>query len=90
MIDVNQHFIKELKLKISDDLQGTFYILGENNVLPQNFALKIAPVVGIRNRLVHKYEELIPKIFLKSLYKNKNNFELYAKYINEYLTKISK
>ncbi|MDD5738933.1 MAG: DUF86 domain-containing protein [Candidatus Pacebacteria bacterium] len=89
MIDINQHFIKELNLKISDDLQGTFYILGENNVLPKNFALKIAPVVGIRNRLVHKYDELSPKIFIESLYKDRNDFDLYAKYINEYLIKIS-
>jgi len=89
MIDINQHFIKELNLKISDDLQGTFYVLGENNVLPKDFAKKIAPVVGIRNRLVHKYEELSPKIFIESLYKDRSDFELYAKHINEYLTKIS-
>ena len=25
MIDINQHFIGELNLKISEDLQGTFY-----------------------------------------------------------------
>ena len=54
MLDINYHFIKELDFKISDDLQGTFYILGENKILPEDFAKKIAPVVGLRNRIVHR------------------------------------
>ena len=58
MIDTNQHLIRERELKIPDDLQSTFLVLGENNILPQAFAQKIAPVTGVRNILVHQYEKL--------------------------------
>ena len=80
MIDINQHFIKELGLDVSDDLEGTFHILGENKILPEDFVLKIAPVVGLRNRLVHRYEDLDPKIFIESFQKDYSDFEQYLKF----------
>ena len=89
MIDINQHFIKELDLKISEDLQGTFYVLGENGVLPKEFSNKIAPVVGIRNRIVHRYEELDKELFIRTFRKDFSDFEEYLKLINQYLEKIN-
>jgi len=88
IIDINQHFIGELNLKISDDLQGTFYILGRNKILSEDFVQKIASVVGLRNRIVHRYEDLDKKLFIKSLRKNYPDFKLYIKFINQYLKKI--
>ncbi|MDD4990013.1 MAG: DUF86 domain-containing protein [Candidatus Pacebacteria bacterium] len=88
MIDVNQHFIKELGFDVSDDLEGTFHVLGENNILPKDFILKIAPTVGLRNRLVHRYEEIDPKIFIKSFQKDYSDFEQYIKFITDYLEKL--
>lgn len=84
MLSVNHHFIKELNLKISEDLQGTFYILGENKILPLNFAQKIAPVVGLRNRIVHRYDALDRKLFIKTFRKNFSDFEKYIGYIFNY------
>lgn len=90
IIDINQHFIKELNFDISNDLEGTFHILGENNILPQDFVLKISPVVGLRNRLVHRYEELNPKIFIETFQKEYSDFEKYLKFISDYLEKLEK
>lgn len=87
IIDINQHFIKELNLKISDDFQGTFYILGENKIIPEEFASKIAPVVGLRNRVVHQYEKVDKKLFIAKLRDNFSDFKVYIKFINEYLVK---
>lgn len=87
MIDINQHFIKELNLKISEDFQGTFYILGENKILPIDFAQKIAPVVGLRNRVVHRYETLDTRLFISIFRKNLDDFKIYVKIINDYLKK---
>lgn len=84
-IDINQHFIRELNLTLSEDFQSTFYTLGENNILPPDFAQKIAPVVGLRNRIVHRYEELNKTLFITSLRKNYADFKFYLKYINDYL-----
>lgn len=85
MLDINYHFIKELNLKVSEDLQGTFYILGENKILPNKFAQKIAPVVGLRNRIVHRYETLDKILFIKTFRKNFSDLEKYIKLIEQYL-----
>lgn len=90
MIDINQHFIKELNLEISEDFQGTFYILGENRILPINFAKKIAPVVGLRNRIVHRYDTLNKSLFIKTFRKNYPDFKQYIKFILGYLKKSKK
>lgn len=86
-LDINYHFIKELNLEVSDDLQGTFYVLGENGVLPKDFSKQIAPVVGLRNRIVHRYESLDKGLFIKSFRKNYADFEAYIKFINERINK---
>ena len=88
MIDINQHFIVELNLKISEDFQGTFYILGENKILPLAFTQKIAPVVGLRNRIVHRYETLDKPLFIKTFRKNLSDFKEYIKSINKNLRKV--
>lgn len=89
MIDINQHFIRELNLKISEDFQGTFYILGKEKILPKEFSQKIAPVVGLRNRIVHRYDTLDTKLFIKTFRKNYTDFEKYIQSINNYLEKIN-
>lgn len=88
MLDINYHFIRELNLKTGEDFQGTFYILGENGVLPGKFAQKIAPVVGLRNRIVHRYETIDRKLFIKSFRMNLGDFKKYIKLIGIYLEKI--
>lgn len=87
MIDINQHFIRELKLPISDDFQSTFYVLGENSILPKDFANKIAPIVGLRNIIVHRYETINKKRFIEELRKNFADFGLYSKLILEFTEK---
>lgn len=88
MIDINQHFIRELNLKISEDYQGTFYILGENGILPENFTKKIAPIVGLRNRIVHRYETIDKSLFIKTFRKRIPDFKEYLGLINQHLKKI--
>lgn len=87
MIDVNMHIIKRLTLRPSPDLEGTFKVLGQNGVLNQAFAEKIAPVVGVRNRLVHRYEEIDTELFLRNLKKHHGDFLTYARAIKRYIDK---
>lgn len=87
MLDINQHFIRELGLPVADDFQSTFYMLGENNILPKEFADKAAPIVGLRNRIVHRYETINRKLFLADLRKNFGDFKKYADFIAEYINK---
>jgi len=87
MIDINNHFIRRMNLEVPDSFQSTFIVLAKNNILPYDFAEKIAPVVGMRNRLVHRYEEINMDLFINLLQKNKDDFREYIKFINEYLNK---
>lgn len=87
MIDINQHFIKELNLKSPEDFQSTFYLLGENSILPLDFSQKIAPVVGMRNRIVHRYEEIDKKLFVDKFRNNISDFKKYMKIINDFIEK---
>ncbi len=84
MLDINSHFIKELNLEIADDFQGTFYILGKHNILDTDFAQKIAPVVGTRNRIVHGYEKLDKERFVRELRQNYKDFDKYIELTRKY------
>lgn len=81
MTDINMHFIKERQLSVPDDLQSTFHTLAVNGILPDDFAEKIAPVVGMRNLLVHRYEKLDRDLFVRKLKQNFSDFKQYTVFI---------
>lgn len=87
MIDINTHIIREKNFGTVDDLQSTFKMLGEFKVLDSKFADKIAPIVGARNMLVHRYEKLDRDIFLGNLQNNFNDFKKYMIQIDDFLKK---
>lgn len=87
IIDINNHIIRYSNLSVPDDFQGSFMILSDNKILPEDFAGRMAPVVGVRNRLVHRYEKIDLNILLDAVRKNKEDFKEYVKYIFAFLTK---
>jgi uncharacterized protein YutE (UPF0331/DUF86 family) len=89
MIDINIHILLS-KGKTYDKTQSTFLLLGEMGVLPKKFAKKIAPIVGLRNILVHRYEELDKDLFIKNLFKNKDDFKQYIVAIYDFVEKKKK
>jgi len=87
MLDINNHIIKELKLE-SDDLQSTFYSLRNHGIFPEDFAFRIAPITGLRNRIVHRYDKLDEKLFIKTLRNEFEDFKMYVNIIGKYLETI--
>jgi len=85
MIDVNNHIIRYANLQIPDDFQSGFLVLAENKILPEAFAGRIAPIVGLRNRLVHRYEKIDLDILLDSTRKNKEDIKEYVRHIFGFL-----
>ena len=81
--DINMYLIKEKKLNVPDDLQSTFRTLADNDILPKDFADQIAPVVGMRNLLVHRYEKLDRDVFVRKLKKNFPDFKKYTIFIEQ-------
>lgn len=78
MVDINIHVIKEDNLDVPDDFQSTFITLAAHSILPRDFAEKIAPVVGLRNRIVHRYDALNRRQFIEELQKDYLDFKKYA------------
>jgi uncharacterized protein YutE (UPF0331/DUF86 family) len=58
MIDVNYHLVTELGGAPPRDYFQSFVVLGSLGVLEPEFARRIAACAGLRNRLVHEYDEL--------------------------------
>lgn len=89
-IDINTHIIVESGFHMEDDYQSTFTTLGAHAVLPAEFALKIAPSVGLRNQVVHKYGRVDIKFMLDQIKKEIGDYALYIKHIHDFsLRKVS-
>lgn len=90
IVDINKHIIKYGRLQVPEDTFSTFLVLGTNNILPLEFAKRLAPVVGLRNRLVHRYEKIDVDLLLKELRRNSTDFEEYLRHIIQYIQGLSK
>lgn len=78
-LDINSHIIAESDtIQSPEDFQSTFILLGEHNVLPQDFSLKIAPSVGLRNKVVHKYGKIDLRQMITAI---KNEIPQYLEYM---------
>jgi len=85
IIDINNHIIRYHPLTVPEDFQSSFRVLAEHKILPEEFADKIAPVVGLRNRLVHRYEKINIDLLLQAIRKNKEDFKEYTRYIFNFI-----
>lgn len=50
-----------------------------------DFALKIAPSVGLRNLVVHKYGKVDIKKMIEDIKNELGDYAAYAKYINDFI-----
>jgi uncharacterized protein YutE (UPF0331/DUF86 family) len=84
-VSINNHIITKNGFAPSDDYQSTFTTLSQNNVLPTDFALKIAPSVGLRNQVVHKYGDVNLTRLIEEIKTDIGDFPVYLKRVDEYL-----
>lgn len=87
MIDVNYHIITEEGHPPPSDYFRSFLDLAKIGVLPRGFAEQIAPCAGLRNRIVHEYNEIdVDKVYqsLQAVIKDVPSF---LEYIMDYVSK---
>ena len=60
MIDINYHLITESGHPPPKDYDESFIHLGRLNILPPDLARRIAACAGLRNRIVHEYDDIDP------------------------------
>jgi uncharacterized protein YutE (UPF0331/DUF86 family) len=67
MIDINYHVITESGHAPPPDYHASFTMLAELKILDPDFARRIARCAGLRNRLIHEYNEIDPQKVFESL-----------------------
>lgn len=85
ILSINSHLITSLSITPSEDYQGTFIILAQHQVLPTEFSQRIAPVVGLRNQIVHAYEKIDRQKFIKEFKEDHYQFRHYIELINRFI-----
>jgi uncharacterized protein YutE (UPF0331/DUF86 family) len=87
MIDVNYHLITEAGQPPPRDYFDSFTQLARIGVLPAKFATQIAASAGLRNRLVHEYDEIDPERVYAGLQAAVRDVPDYLRHIERYLNK---
>lgn len=86
-IDINQHLITELG-EGNEPVRGyedTFYAVAKLGVYPEDFAKEIAPSAGLRNRLIHEYNNTKEEIVYASVSDAISQYAKYCDYVLKFL-----
>jgi uncharacterized protein YutE (UPF0331/DUF86 family) len=85
MIDINYHIITEQGHPPPSDYYKSFLDLGKMGVLPVDFAEQIAPCAGLRNRIVHEYDELDTKKVYEGMLSAVKDVPRFLRYISDFV-----
>jgi uncharacterized protein YutE (UPF0331/DUF86 family) len=88
MIDINYHLITEAGQPPPRDYYESFVQLAPLGVLPPAFASRIAACAGLRNRIVHEYDEIDPERVYTALQVAVAEIPEYLSLVHQYLERI--
>lgn len=88
-IDINQHILAEKGkgLESVRRYEETFTDIAGLGVYPEEFARAIAPSAGLRNRLVHEYDNMDEKIVYDSVSEALQQYAKYCDFILKFIEK---
>jgi uncharacterized protein YutE (UPF0331/DUF86 family) len=87
MIDINYHVITEAGYPPPRDYFDSFTQLARIGMLPPAFATQLAASAGLRNRLVHEYDEIDPERVYAGLQATVRDVPNYLRHVERYLKK---
>jgi uncharacterized protein YutE (UPF0331/DUF86 family) len=85
MIDVNYHLLTQAGEAPPPDYHTSFERLAPLGVLDADFARRIARAAGLRNRLVHDYEDIDARRLHESLQPARNDIAAWVASVQRYL-----
>jgi uncharacterized protein YutE (UPF0331/DUF86 family) len=85
MIDVNYHLLTESGHPPPTDYYQSFTQLARLGVLPVKFAAQIATCAGLRNRLVHEYDDIDAERVHEAAATAVRDVPEYAKHVQRFL-----
>jgi uncharacterized protein YutE (UPF0331/DUF86 family) len=77
-IDLANHVIASSGWRTPTDFRDGFTVLEERGVLPSDLAERMRALAGLRNRLVHVYEDIDDRIIYASLPEGLSDLSEYA------------
>ncbi len=86
-LDIGSLILSDRSVLIPQGYRDIFPKLAGIGVLPDDFARKLVGMAGFRNVLVHMYLEVDPRKVYSSLQHDLGDFELFARYVGEYLAR---
>lgn len=89
MIDINYHLITETGDAPPADYHTSFLRLAELRILGFDLAARIARSAGLRNRLVHEYDEIDPRKVFEALGAALDDVPAYLEKVNAFLSRRS-
>lgn len=78
-IDLNLHLLRVHGTATPPDAFSSFILLGEKRILPDDVVRPLAPSTGLRNRLVHEYDELDDEVVLAAVGEARRLYSTYAR-----------
>lgn len=85
MIDINYHLVTASDRPPPRDYFSSFVELATIGILPSAFAHEIAACAGLRNRLVHEYDEIDPARVFEGVQMAARDVPVYLRAIEEFI-----
>jgi len=85
VIDIGSHIISALQLRKPEEYWEIAEILGENEIVPKEFAEHLVRMIRFRNILVHNYVSLDPSRVYAFLQNRLGDFELFINYVIKFI-----
>jgi uncharacterized protein YutE (UPF0331/DUF86 family) len=89
MIDINYHLITETGNPPPADYYGSFTELGRVGALDPETAQRLASSAGLRDRIVHEYDELDPKRIFEAVQASLRDIPEYLRQVNAFVSRSS-
>lgn len=86
-LDTGEVIISAEDFEKPEDYRDVILILGRHKVIPMDFAQRFAKAAGLRNILVHMYEEVDVRKLHDYLQNSLEDFNEFARFIARYLEK---
>lgn len=86
-LDIANHIVAEQGLGIATTYRDLGFLLAKEKIISNELAQKLAKIAGLRNRLVHEYATLSPKIIYHIVHADIDDLTEFASQIFNYLEK---
>jgi uncharacterized protein YutE (UPF0331/DUF86 family) len=85
ILDIGNHIIAEKGFETPEDNEDIIRILGDEKVVPSDFAKRVKGIAGFRNILVHEYTDIDYGLLYNFLTYRLNDLREFALHISSYL-----